>query len=65
MREDLAAVTAATGVPTLDAQAWVDGRPATIETDRPDGLHFSGPALDEHAAWLADQLRALSGTGGS
>ena len=59
-RADLAQVTAGAGVPTVDVQAWVDARAATADTDRPDGLHFSGPALDAHAAWLADQLRSVT-----
>jgi peptidoglycan/LPS O-acetylase OafA/YrhL len=57
-RDDLAAVAAETGVTTIDVQAWVDERDATLDTDRPDGLHLSGPALDEHARWLADRLRS-------
>ena len=59
-RSDVAAVAALYGSATIDVQSWIDGRPDTAESDRPDGLHFSGPALDQHAAWLADQLRGVS-----
>lgn len=58
-REDVATVAAQGPWPTLDVQAWVDARAATADTDRPDGLHFSGGALDDHAVWLAEQLRRL------
>jgi peptidoglycan/LPS O-acetylase OafA/YrhL len=59
-RDDVAAVAAQQGAGTVDVQAWIDARPAeTATADRPDGLHFSGTALDQHAAWLADQLRAV------
>lgn len=59
-RSDVAAVAAQYGAATIDVQSWIDARPETIETDRPDGLHFSGPALDQHAAWLADQIRGVT-----
>jgi peptidoglycan/LPS O-acetylase OafA/YrhL len=59
-RTDLAAVAAERALPVVDAQQWIDGRPSTLDVDRPDGLHFSGPALDAHAAWLADQLRGAT-----
>ena len=59
-RTDVAAVAVQHGSATIDVQSWIDGRPGTAESDRPDGLHFSGPALDQHAAWLADQLKAIS-----
>ncbi|MHB1138501.1 MAG: DUF459 domain-containing protein [Microthrixaceae bacterium] len=59
-RGDVAEVAAGYGAATIDAQSWIDARPDTRETDRPDGLHFSGPALDQHASWLADQIRATA-----
>jgi peptidoglycan/LPS O-acetylase OafA/YrhL len=59
-RADLDEIATLRGIPTIDVQEWVDGRPATVETDRPDGLHFSGPALDAHASWLLDQVRSVT-----
>ncbi len=58
-RDDVATVAAELGVPTLDVAAWAFSRGDTMDADRPDGLHFSGGALDAHAAWLAEQLRAI------
>ena len=59
-RNDLSAVAASYGATTIDAQAWIDARPPELaSTDRPDGLHFSGGALDAHAAWLAEQIHLV------
>jgi len=59
-RTDVAAVAAQAGAGMVDVQQWIDSRPDTVETDRPDGLHFSGPALDQHASWVAEQIRGVS-----
>lgn len=45
----------------LDAGAWVESRPPeNAAIDRPDGLHLSGPALDDHAIWLEEHVFALT-----
>lgn len=49
-----------TGASVIDAGAWVDARDR--DADRPDGLHLSGSALREHAAWLLPQLVQIAGT---
>jgi hypothetical protein len=49
-------VGAATGADVIDVGAWLAARSSTASTDRPDGLHLSGQALREHAAWLVPQL---------
>lgn len=56
---DLNDVARTRGVATTDLERFFAGRPGLTAHDRPDGLHMSGPALDAHGAWLADQLRAL------
>ena len=53
---DVHAVAREVDLRLIDVRAWIDGRKATARTDRPDGLHLSGPALDAHAAWLVEQL---------
>ncbi len=59
-RDDAAAAASITGATTIDVQAWVDQRPRVgAQTDRPDGLHLSGPALEAHAVWLDDQIKKL------
>ncbi|HTO01817.1 MAG TPA: acyltransferase family protein [Microthrixaceae bacterium] len=61
-RDDVTAAAAIAGASTFNVQAWVDARPPEgARTDRPDGLHLSGAALDAHAAWLADQIHHLTG----
>jgi peptidoglycan/LPS O-acetylase OafA/YrhL len=59
---DVQQVAAATGAGVIDVAGWLAARSATEATDRPDGLHLSGDALREHAAWLVPQLVA-AGTG--
>jgi lysophospholipase L1-like esterase len=49
---------AMTGATVIDAWAWVEAR--NRPADRPDGLHLSGSALREHAAWLVPQLLAVA-----
>jgi len=58
-RWDVIAVASEFDAPLIDVKPWVEGRAETAATDRPDGLHFSGAALDEHGAWLLFQLRTL------
>ncbi len=59
-REDIKAAAALTGAATIDVQGWIDQRPTEgAQTDRPDGLHLSGPALEAHAAWLDSQIKVL------
>lgn len=61
-RADLGLVASIYSAKTIDVQAWVDARPPEkAESDRPDGLHFSGEALDAHAMWLAEQIRLADG----
>ena len=52
---DLMRVAQRTGIKLLDVAGWVAGR-GTDPDDRPDGLHLSGPALDDQARWIAQQL---------
>jgi peptidoglycan/LPS O-acetylase OafA/YrhL len=52
---DVGAAAAEAGITTVDLDTWIRGRTSTA-TDRPDGLHLSGPALDEQARWIAAQL---------
>jgi len=54
-RASVALVAAQTGAQVLDVKAWVDGRGITLK-DRPDGVHFSGAALQENARWLVNEL---------
>lgn len=53
----LVAGAAAGGAGVVDAAGWTAARSATDRVDRPDGLHYSGGALFEHATWLADEIR--------
>ena len=53
--EDLLTVAGRTGIRVLDVGGWVAAR-GTDPEDRPDGLHLSGPALDDQARWIAGQL---------
>ncbi len=53
---DVHAIAGGSGLRLIDVRAWIDARRDTATTDRPDGLHLSGRALDAHAAWLIDQL---------
>jgi hypothetical protein len=53
--EDLLTVAGRSGVRVLDVAGWVAQR-GTDPADRPDGLHLSGPALDDQAVWIASQL---------
>ena len=57
--EDLAAAAAETDTTLVDTATWIDQRGATL-SDRPDGLHLSGSALDAQAQWLAEQIRAAA-----
>lgn len=62
-RDDVIAVTddADASISVLDSGAWIESRPAqNASTDRPDGLHLSGPALDDHAVWLEEQIFAVT-----
>ena len=52
---DLMRVAQRTGIKLLDVAGWVAARGADPD-DRPDGLHLSGPALDDQARWIAQQL---------
>jgi lysophospholipase L1-like esterase len=53
--QDLLTVGQRTGIGLLDVSGWVAER-GTEPSDRPDGLHLSGPALDDQARWIAGQL---------
>jgi peptidoglycan/LPS O-acetylase OafA/YrhL len=53
--EDLLKVAQRTGIGLVDVAGWVAQRGAD-PADRPDGLHLSGPALDDQARWIAGQL---------
>jgi hypothetical protein len=53
--EDLLVVADATDTRLIDVGGWVAQR-GTDPADRPDGLHLSGPALDDQARWIAAQL---------
>lgn len=56
---DVVTSAAESDAAVLDAGAWVESRPReNASTDRPDGLHLSGPALDDHAVWLEEQIFA-------
>lgn len=58
--EDVVTVATETGATVLDGNAWIFERPRdNAQIDRPDGLHLSGPALDEHAEWLAAEIKKL------
>ncbi len=52
---DLMKVAQRTGIRLLDVAGWVSAR-GSDPADRPDGLHLSGPALDDQARWIAGQL---------
>jgi hypothetical protein len=54
-QQDLLTVGERTGIRLLDVPGWVAAR-GTDPSDRPDGLHLSGPALDDQARWIAGQL---------
>ena len=56
--EDVVAAAAANGASTLDVATWVQQR-GTLLSDRPDGLHLSGPALDDQARWIVEQIRTV------
>lgn len=58
----LARAAAETGAAVVDARSWTETRAATDATDRPDGLHFSGPALREYSAWLLPQILLTAAT---
>jgi peptidoglycan/LPS O-acetylase OafA/YrhL len=53
--EDLLTVASRTDLELLDVSGWVNERGADPD-DRPDGLHLSGPALNDLARWIAGQL---------
>ncbi|MEX0768257.1 MAG: acyltransferase family protein [Microthrixaceae bacterium] len=60
-REDAAASAANLGINTIDVQTWVDTRPSEqAESDRPDGLHFSGPALEQFAPWFGGKISTIA-----
>lgn len=59
----IAEAAAATGAQVVDAGGWTAARSATDREDRPDGLHFSGQALREYAAWLLPQILTTAGVG--
>ncbi len=52
---DLTEAAGAAGATTLDVGAWVQAR-GQIAGDRPDGLHLSGPALDDQARWIVERF---------
>ena len=57
--QSLRSVAGVTGAGVIDAAGWIAARgPAVAQTDRPDGLHLSGTALEQHAAWLLPQILA-------
>lgn len=58
---DVGAAAATLGVTVLDARAWIAHRAVAPSVDRPDGLHLTGPALDDQARWIVPTLRALAG----
>ena len=57
----LAAGAAAGGAGVIDAAGWTAARSATDAIDRPDGLHYSGGALFEHATWLLGEIERSAG----
>jgi len=57
----LVAGAAAGGAGVVDAASWTAARSATDRIDRPDGLHYSGGALFEHATWLLAEIRRTAG----
>jgi hypothetical protein len=65
--DSLRRVAAATGARVVDAAGWINARPDTQSSDRPDGLHLSGVALREHSLWLLPQVyeAALLGRAGT
>ena len=50
----------ARGLPVIDVAGWMAERAPNAEQERPDGLHLTGAALEEHAIWLAQQLQLAS-----
>ena len=46
----------ATGASVLDTPGWAASRSATFRKDRPDGVHFVGPALESLANWVGVQV---------
>ena len=46
----------ATGASVLDTPGWAASRSATFRKDRPDGVHFVGPALKSLANWVGVQV---------
>ncbi|MFM7062744.1 MAG: acyltransferase family protein [Actinomycetes bacterium] len=46
----------ATGASLLDTPGWAASRRATFRRDRPDGVHFVGPALESLARWVGLQV---------
>ena len=46
----------ATGATLLDTPGWAASRSATFRADRPDGVHFVGPALESLARWVGVQV---------
>ena len=54
-RVSVQAVATDTGAQVLDVFAWAAARGGSIK-DRPDGVHFTGQALQEHARWLVNEL---------
>jgi len=47
---------AATGATVLDTPGWAASRADTFRADRPDGVHFVGPALRSQATWVGVQV---------
>lgn len=54
-RETVAEVAKRTGIEVLDVHAWDRARGGGA-ADRPDGLHYTGRALQENARWLINEL---------
>ena len=46
----------ATGASLLDTPGWAASRSGTFRSDRPDGVHFVGPALESLANWVGGQV---------
>ncbi|MFM7063563.1 MAG: hypothetical protein ACKO04_08745, partial [Actinomycetes bacterium] len=54
--ESMRTAAVATGAAVLDTPGWAASRRATFRRDRPDGVHFVGPALESLARWVGLQV---------
>ena len=54
-RSTVSIVAAKTGAQILDVYGWAAARGNKL-ADRPDGVHFTGAALQENARWLVNEL---------